>query len=289
MRWSVGARGIETAPSQSGSIEQGILDDMKDVLLALLGVATGVLLMAAPYYAQAALKAYAGYLFWGGLSLTVMFIVVVVAMARRGSALQNARSTVNSRDKLPTFEATRGSTIDATGATIPGDLPFQFGKADDHSVISMPGATVTRKDDGTLLVTSGNSPTQFPPPTGEFSPLSNDDLKLQSRLLRENLGDLQRRLSDGMEKLNASQNGRTTNADYKAFYDPHASEYRTEIAPRALSLASELLLRLGSVTPTTLSANNGATMILYKAFAGRTPASDAADFLEYLEQQLPPG
>jgi hypothetical protein len=72
--------------------------------------------------------------------------------------------------RRPTLEATNKSVIDATGATIPGDLPFQFGRADNNSVIDMPGITVTTKD-GITTVTPGHLNRRFPPPTGEYSRL----------------------------------------------------------------------------------------------------------------------
>jgi hypothetical protein len=79
----------------------------------------------------------------------------------------------------PTLEATNGSRIDATGAIIPGDLPFQFGKADGGSVIDMPGTVVTRREDGSITIEPGKIPVNrtFPPPTGEFSNLSNDEMR----------------------------------------------------------------------------------------------------------------
>jgi hypothetical protein len=263
---------------------------MMDILFELIGIAVGVLLMAAPYYAESGLKAYASYLFWGGLTLTVLGFAAVVIIRGRGNAFKKVGASVaDPRINLPTLEATRSSTIDATGAIIPGDLPFQFGKADDHSVIAMPGATVTRKDDGTILVTHGSGPSQFPAPTGEFSVLSNDDLKLEAQKLCESLRDLQRRFNEDAGKLGRNKNGQIAEADYKAIYDRYATEYRTTSMLSALSLASEFLSRLKSATPTTPSASNGARMILYKAFAGSTPASDVANFLDYLGQQLPTG
>jgi hypothetical protein len=98
---------------------------MKDILLALVGIASGVLLMAAPYYAEAALKAYAGNSFWDGLTITLVAFSAVVIFIRSGEAFGKGvgASVADSRIELPILEATRSSTIDATGATIPGDLP----------------------------------------------------------------------------------------------------------------------------------------------------------------------
>ena len=261
---------------------------MKDILLALVGLAVGVLLMAAPYYAEATLKAYAAYFFWGGSFLAAVFLAVVIAIIRRTAVNETeVVSVADQRGQLPTFEATRNSTIDATGATIPGDLPFQFAKADDHSVIAMPGLTVTKKDDGTMLVTPGSGPTRFPPPTGELTKLSNSDLKLYNQGFCKRLHDLQTRLTEATQNFYRQNGGQRDDVAFRSLYDPYVSEYRTKLVHDALSLASEFLSRINMATPTSVSAQRGATMILYKSFAGPSPASDAADFLTHLEQQLP--
>jgi hypothetical protein len=205
----------------------------------------------------------------------------------RSVNIEPNKAKIETPERPPTLEATRSSTIDASHAIIPGDLPFQFGKADDHSVIAMPGTTVTRKNDGTILVTPGSTPTSFPPPTGEFSSSSNSSLNVRAQKLSAELRELQARADEDFKKLKRNESGGIGDADFKALIDPYASEYRTKLAPEALSLASEFLNRLGSVTPTTFSVGNGAQMILYKTFAGPRPASDAADFLDYLRQRLP--
>jgi hypothetical protein len=66
----------------------------------------------------------------------------------------------------------------------------------------------------------------------------------------------------------------------------YASEYKTKFSAGALSMASEFLSRLKTVTPTNRAARDGGTMILYSAFAGTRPASDAANFVDLLAQQL---
>jgi hypothetical protein len=58
------------------------------ILLAVAAMPTGVAMMAAPYYAEAALKAYAGPFFWGGLILAAVFICVAIAIAIRGEATE---------------------------------------------------------------------------------------------------------------------------------------------------------------------------------------------------------
>jgi hypothetical protein len=186
----------------------------------------------------------------------------------------------------PTLEATRNSTIDATGAVIPGDLPFQLGKADDRSVIDMAGINVTRKDDGTITITPGNVPKAFPPPTGEFSSLSNAELKERARAISSDLRALQRRFEEDARKLTRLPQGGIEDHEFKAFSEKYYSEYQEGFAKGALSIASELLARLGTATATSRGARSGGGMLLYGAFAGPTPASDVAEFLDSLTQQL---
>lgn len=56
------------------------------ILLALAAIPAGVALMAAPYYAESALKAYAAQFFWGGLGLTALPLLGAIIIAVRGEA-----------------------------------------------------------------------------------------------------------------------------------------------------------------------------------------------------------
>jgi hypothetical protein len=58
------------------------------ILLALAAIPAGVVLMVAPYYAEAALKEYAAQFVWGGLSLTALFILAAIIIAVRGEAAE---------------------------------------------------------------------------------------------------------------------------------------------------------------------------------------------------------
>jgi hypothetical protein len=58
------------------------------ILLALAAIPAGVALMAAPYYAEEALKAFAPQCFWGGLGLTVFLIIFAFVIAIRGEAAE---------------------------------------------------------------------------------------------------------------------------------------------------------------------------------------------------------
>ncbi len=56
------------------------------LLLALAALPAGMALMAAPYYAEATLKAYASEFFWGGIFVTAILIFVAVIIGLRGEA-----------------------------------------------------------------------------------------------------------------------------------------------------------------------------------------------------------
>lgn len=89
----------------------------------------------------------------------------------------------------PTLEATNKSTIDATDAEIPGDLPFQFGRADNNSLIDMPGIRVTRTDKGYTITPAEHVNRRFPAPTGKFASMSALELR---RCIEITVDDLHR-------------------------------------------------------------------------------------------------
>lgn len=102
----------------------------------------------------------------------------------------------------PTLEATNKSKIDATGAQIPGDLPFQFGRADNNSLIDMPGITVTKTDKGYTVVPSGNVNRQFPAPTGEFASMSVPELRHHIEITVGDLREFQDEFNKNFESGN---------------------------------------------------------------------------------------
>lgn len=79
-----------------------------------------------------------------------LWYYIQTPQAKKTDAIQTS-----SNPKL-TLEAINRSKINASGAMIPGDLPFQFAKADSDSIIHMPGIRVTKKEDGSILVEPGN-------------------------------------------------------------------------------------------------------------------------------------
>lgn len=188
----------------------------------------------------------------------------------------------------PTLEATRHSKIDATGAVIPGDLPFQFGRADDHSVIDMPGTVVTRREDGTYLVQPSAIPVtkSFPAPTGEFSHYSNPQLRDTAKAMAANLRDFQRREMEEWSTLPRLPQGGVDDDVFQKFANKWRVEYETKYLNQAFSIASEIMNRIGTVTPETRNERSGAMMLLHKSFAGSRPAVEVADFLDLIAGKL---
>lgn len=186
----------------------------------------------------------------------------------------------------PTLEATNGSTIDATGSIIPGDLPFQFGKADGGSVIDMPGTVVTRRHDGSILIEPGKIPVNrvFPAPTGEFSNLSNEEMRARAHVMAASLRDFQRRFdaeNRTLPRLPPPQHG-VDNELWKGFFEKYHTEYREKFADQSLSIASEIMSRIEAAAPGTRIQHAGALMLYHKTFAGPRAALEVADFLDML-------
>jgi hypothetical protein len=189
----------------------------------------------------------------------------------------------------PTLEATNKSKIDATEAVIPGDLPFQFGRADNNSVIDMPGIVVTRQNDGTLLVTP---PThinrQFPPATGEFSGLSAQELAQRMRTTATDLRQLQQDYNAASSELIQRAAGDTNKLHewWPPMADKYTAIWDNKFAQPTLSIASEALARVGSVSSDSRAFVLGAGTVLNGKFAGPNPAGEAADFLDELAAEL---
>jgi hypothetical protein len=182
------------------------------------------------------------------------------------------------------LEANTGGRINAEGATIPGDLPFQFGKAESGGIIHMPGLNATRQPDGTILIKPGATPTNqaFPPPTGEFKNLSEHQIKQRAQGIAAGLRGFQERFTADWKKLPVGRDGHPTDADFNAFSEKWKIEYEAKYIHEAHSLVSEYLARGHQITPDDRMAGMGGTMLFYKSFAGPIAALQVAAFLDYL-------
>lgn len=297
-------------------------NDLFAIILMVAAVPGGVALMAAPEYLHLTGIALA-ITFWGGVLLTLLLLFLAIAVALRGEAKSppsghrrrmfaligmtlfglgfvacavvfflpqeapkkapDAESAVSVRG--PTLEATNNSKINADGAVIPGDLPFQFGRADDHSTINMRGVIVTQRPEGGYTITPGHSTFVFPS-SGEFSKLSNAELKGKAKFFIERLTAMQKAFNAEVFE------GRAQPMPYeesRIIYERMQSSFQNDLASDVISLCAEVLSRIGPVDGATLPqlARHGAMFLRDQRFAGPLPAKSIADFVEVIAKKLP--
>jgi hypothetical protein len=122
----------------------------------------------------------------------------------------------------PTLEATNKSKIDATGAEIPGDLPFQFGRVENNSLIDMPGIKVTKTDKG-YTVTPENVNRQFPAPTGEFAGMLVPELRRRIEIAAGDLRQFQDEFNENFFEPNhkwpSEEKAKTQLGKFSALYE----------------------------------------------------------------------
>ena len=189
--------------------------------------------------------------------------------------------TETTKTRPPTLEATDKGKIDATDGTIPGDLPFPFAKASRGGIVNMPGITVTTEN-GVTTVRPGHANLRFPAPTGEFSELSNIQLKHRAEKMASELRVFHNgHKIDFPSPLDDDQLLEIMQKTARLFEDKYVDIN--------LSLASEMMARIGVFEDSELpeSARTGTALVLNKAYAGPQPAVDAAAFLEALAAKLP--
>jgi hypothetical protein len=187
----------------------------------------------------------------------------------------------------PTLEAVGHSAIDARDAIIPGDLPFQFSKAEDHSFIGIARITVTKQPDGTFLVEQPqNTSVQFPTPTGGFLLLSNVELIIRATKLSNNLRDFQKTWDDRWRSVQQGENAQSDAASYETVFGPLIAEYSATLAPEALSVVGSLMSRLVTISLTNPSDASGALTIYHRRLIGPRAAQDAAGLVDNLRSAL---
>lgn len=291
------------------------------VIGTLAAIAAGLAVLASNYRVARVLFWIAALSFgslgvvWSGTSegyslsvqMAVSAIIGAIAAAGLTWALWEIRNKQNSekpRDAVataqpssrgPTLEANTGGKIDATGAVIPGDLPFQFGKAESGGIIDMPGTIVTRKDDGSITITPSPVPVNrtFPAPTGEYSKLTIPELVEKLSITSNELRALDKEQSDQFDVV-IQKYGRPTSSpppemkqDWNAVskkFEPANEKY----AALAQSLAAECMTRIPPINSSSMSqsVHIGALDVYHGRFAGSHPAFHAAAFLDFLSKQL---
>jgi hypothetical protein len=185
--------------------------------------------------------------------------------------------------KRPTFEATNRSEILTRGAAISGTVPYPLARADRDSKVDMSG----------MLWIGPDAPTQFPAPTGEFSKLSNAELRRQVREIVVELRSFQARFNAESPELDPRhltiEQIKAGAARQNMAFSRFADEYQLKFPAIVLSLASELLKRTNGLDDdsTSQDARIGAQLILSRRFAGGQPAARVAEFLDAVAAKLP--
>jgi hypothetical protein len=182
----------------------------------------------------------------------------------------------------PTLEATNRSAIDASGATIPGDLPFQFGNADNNSIIEMPGIVVTKNGDGSMSISPGhNVSREFPAPTGEFATMPIPELR---KSLNSTATDLRHLQDDFSKEFSTAIKSLPDHSQVEVVSTKYVNLYEERFSKTALSLASAALSKIGSIDGADMprQAQLGGSVVYFAKFVGPMPGQEAAGFLEYL-------
>jgi hypothetical protein len=175
------------------------------------------------------------------------------------------------------------STTDVTDATIPEDAPFRT-YTEGHSLLAARGLKITETDKGVWRVDPAQSTNlQFPiaPPKYAFMPAP----ELRGEL-RANAKELRR----FQERFLAEFQQAEDDAKRKEIITTYGQAYEDKFADLSLALASAAIGRIPSGIPArSTSATNGAEIIYYKKFVGPQPAANAADFLDFLADNIPGG
>lgn len=189
-----------------------------------------------------------------------------------------------SAEAKPRFTATNNSEINAKGSAFVGTIPYPIGMADGGSKIDMGGA----------LWIGADAPTKFPAPTGEFSRLSNSELKKKVQDTCSKLREFEERFKAETKQVpNRKNNSREEierqYGQFREIREKYAGLYGASNFPEiATSLATEILRRTGGIEPSTVSqkAQIGAQVILQGKFVGGEPTSSSAEFLEEIVGKL---
>lgn len=244
-----------------------------------------------PWYVRSIVGALFGALLLGGLPM-------LYAWAKQRGEHNEPAKTADSaaaaspQSERPWIDLSKDSSVTAKGAVIAGTPPFKgpLLKADDHSIADFDG----------MMMIGPDAPTSFPPPTGEYSGLSEIEFKhkasdfilrlrrFQSDLDKENatIPNTPRGTKDFPVEIQNEMNKR------KALRRKYGAIFEKTLNPTAKSLASELILRatrahvLENITVSP-NAQIGAQVILHNKFAGGSPAGSAANFLEAFLNGLP--
>jgi cold shock protein len=155
------------------------------------------------------------------------------------------------------LEITNESAIDASRATISGDLTMDNG----------------------WQTKQGKADLQFPAAPTRFTLMSTPELKRQ---LQYTAHDLQRIQDQFTTEIGKAGSDRTS-----AVLKKYATMYEEKFSTLAFSLASAALPRIGMLSNVPRRAASGGQLLCYKIFPGPASAGDIAAFLDLLSSRLP--
>jgi hypothetical protein len=188
----------------------------------------------------------------------------------------------------PWIEATRDSRISTRGALIAGTAPFtgRFVRADKGSTVDMDNMAMIGPD----------APMAFPPPTGEYSNLTDPEFRVVVETIIEHLHQFQYEMDkeNPYPKIDMRDRQQFLAARdrWKENRQKKAAIFEAEFGSTAKSIASELVSRARrarSLSTINLPPDEqiGAQVILQNKFAGPKPADSAANYLHTILQALP--
>jgi hypothetical protein len=223
---------------------------------------------------------------WPWLGILIIAVEILVpGWLLLSKAWGNETASVSIAADPPWIRATKNSNVNAKGSKILGTPPFRGTFVDAND-----GASVDVSD---MAVIGADAPKTFPMPTGEFSRLSNADMKAQVSQFAGQLHQLQAEMDrESPQRILTAD--RTKLATYvaktKEVRKKYSEEFASKFVPTARSMASELIDRAqkANVAGKVLispEAGIGAQSILQGSLIGS--ANNVAAFLESFAKELP--
>lgn len=246
-----------------------------------------------PWYVRAAIGAVIGGFLLAAIPAALRWVKAKEAEVASTPAISHVAEAApppnspspNSDRKKPFFEVTNRSTVDARDATIPSDFPAeQFAKVDSDSLLNMRGLQITKTEQGGWIIQPGKGNIEFPKPPEKFAFMPTAELQREMRNVATKLRELQNNYrAEARQAFSSDDKNKTFNEVFQK-YD---TIYQDQFADLSLSLAASALKRIGQATDMSREAQSGGALVFYKKFAGPTPASDIAAFLDTLADRIP--
>jgi hypothetical protein len=201
--------------------------------------------------------------------------------------------------EFATFNLADEAVASVQDTTIVGPPPRNFVMARGNASFEMQGGLLVNRD----------APSQFRSPTGEFSDLSNDELRNKESEISEALRALHCEISSEQESILTTQSTCELAKNLDELSERAKLEFRVTFQEKSASLASEMINRIGTIeippTPTVAPKEpfamrtfleekkrvqriqRGMWMLLYRTFAGPDPVPGVSQFLDFVTEKLP--